>query len=116
MDFAARDSCTIGGVVACDAGGARALRYGTARAHVAGLEAVLADGSIVSRLAGLSKDNAGYDLSALLVGLGGNTRSNHRVRWKLARHAPARVAALVPLATAREAAELLASLRAARVA
>jgi FAD/FMN-containing dehydrogenase len=59
LDFGARDSCTIGGVVACDAGGPRALRYGTARSHVAGLEAVLADGSIVSRLAGLTKDNAG---------------------------------------------------------
>jgi len=68
LDFAARDSCMIGGVVACDAGGARALAHGTARAHVAGLEAVLADGSVVSRLAGLTKDNAGYDLVALLVG------------------------------------------------
>jgi FAD/FMN-containing dehydrogenase len=112
LDFAARDSCTIGGVVACDAGGARALRYGTARAHVAGLEAVLADGSIVSRLAGLSKDNAGYDLSALLVGSEGTLGVITRVRWKLAPMLPARVAALVPLATAREAAELLASLRA----
>src|SRR4051794_26411767 len=39
LDFAARDSATVGGVVACDAGGARALRYGTARARVAGVEA-----------------------------------------------------------------------------
>src|SRR6476469_1462168 len=49
LDFGARDSCTLGGVVACDAGGARALRPGTARAHVAGIEAVLAAGSVVSR-------------------------------------------------------------------
>ena len=76
LDFAARDSCTIGGVVACDAGGARALRHGTARAHVVGLEAVLADGSIISRLHGLMKDNAGYDLPALLVGSEGTLRSS----------------------------------------
>src|SRR5205814_1705566 len=42
LDFGARDSCTVGGAVACDAGGARVLRHGTARARVAGLEAVLA--------------------------------------------------------------------------
>ena len=112
LDFAARDSCTIGGVVACDAGGARALRHGTARAHVAGLEAVLADGSIVSRLAGLTKDNAGYDLPMLLVGSEGTLGIITRVRWKLAPLLGARVAALVPLGSAGEAAELFAALRA----
>ena len=112
LDFGARDSCTIGGVVACDAGGARALRHGTARAHVVGLEAVLADGSVVSRLAGLTKDNAGYDLPALLVGSEGTLGIITRVRWKLAPLLPSRVAALVPLQTAREAADLLKTLRA----
>ena len=112
LDFGARDSCTIGGVVACDAGGARALRHGTARAHVAGLEAVLADGSVVSRLAGLTKDNAGYDLPELLVGSEGTLGIITRVRWKLAPLLSARVAALVPLQTATEAAELLKTLRA----
>jgi FAD/FMN-containing dehydrogenase len=112
LDFAARDSCTVGGVVACDAGGARALRHGTARAHVAGLEAVLADGSVVSRLAGLRKDNAGYDLPALLVGSEGTLGIITRVRWRLTPWLPSRVAALVPLGSAREAGELLAALRA----
>lgn len=112
LDFGARDSCTVGGVVACDAGGARALRHGTARAHVAGLEAVLADGSTVSRLAGLTKDNAGYDLPQLLVGSEGTLGIITRVRWKLAPLLSSRVAALVGLANAREAAHLLQSLRA----
>jgi FAD/FMN-containing dehydrogenase len=112
LDFGARDTCTIGGVVACDAGGARALRYGTARAHVAGLEAVLADGSLVSRLAGLCKDNAGYDLPALLVGSEGTLGIITRVRWKLAPLLAARVAALVPLGSASQAERLLAALRA----
>jgi FAD/FMN-containing dehydrogenase len=112
LDFGARDSCTVGGVVACDAGGARALRHGTARAHVAGLEAVLADGSVISRLAGLSKDNAGYNLPALLVGSEGTLGIITRVRWKLTPLLTARVAALVPLGSAAEAAELLTALRA----
>jgi FAD/FMN-containing dehydrogenase len=112
LDFAARDSCTVGGVVACNAGGARALRHGTARAHVVGLEAVLPDGTVVSRLAGLTKDNAGYDLPELLVGSEGTLGIITRVRWKLSPRLPSRIAALIPLQTAREASDLLAALRA----
>jgi FAD/FMN-containing dehydrogenase len=112
LDFGARDSCTVGGIVACDAGGARTLRYGTARARVAGLEAVLADGSVISRLAGLTKDNAGYDLPALLVGSEGTLGIVTRVRWRLVPLLPARTAVLIPLSGAREGAELLATLRA----
>jgi FAD/FMN-containing dehydrogenase len=112
LDFGSRDSCTLGGVVACDAGGARALRHGTARTHVAGLEAVLADGSVVSRLAGLTKDNAGYDLPALLIGSEGTLGIITRVRWRLEPLLPARVAALVPVDSTAAAVELLAALRA----
>jgi FAD/FMN-containing dehydrogenase len=111
LDFGARDSCTVGGVVACDAGGARALRYGTARARVAGIETVLADGSGVSRLAGLRKDNAGYDLPSLLVGSEGTLGIVTRVRWRLEPLLPARVAALVPVGSPGEAAVLLGRLR-----
>ena len=53
------------------------MRYGTVRARVAGLQAVLADGTIVDRPA-LLKDNAGYDLSALLVGSEGTLGRHHR--------------------------------------
>jgi FAD/FMN-containing dehydrogenase len=112
LDFASRDSCTLGGIVACDAGGAQALRHGTARMHVAGLEAVLADGTVVSRMAGLSKDNAGYDLPALLIGAEGTLGIVTAVRWRLAAPAPSRVAALVALDSVAEAAALLAALRA----
>ncbi len=111
LDFGARESCTVGGVVACDAGGARALRHGTARAHVAGLEAVLADGSVISRLTGLTKDNAGYDLPALLAGSEGTLGIITRVRWRLVPLLRSRVAALVPVGSAREAGELLTALR-----
>ena len=50
VDFAARDSATIGGLVSTNAGGERVLRYGSMRQQVIGLEAVLADGSVLTRL------------------------------------------------------------------
>ncbi len=112
LDFAARDTATVGGAVACDAGGARALRHGTARARVAGVEAVLADGSVVERMSGLLKDNAGYDLPALLVGSEGTLGVITRVRWRLVPRLPARVAALVPMESVASAAALLGDLRA----
>ena len=110
LDFAARDSATIGGIVACDAGGTRALRHGTARARVVGLEAVLADGSIVRRLGGLAKDNAGFNLPALLIGSEGTLGIVTRVVWKLVPRLPARVAALVPLPDPASAVSLFAAL------
>ncbi len=111
LDFGARDSATIGGIVACDAGGARALRHGTARSRVAGLEAVLADGSVVSSLAGLLKDNAGYDLASLLVGSEGTLGVITRVRWATVPRLGHRVAALIGVADGTEAAQVLARLR-----
>jgi FAD/FMN-containing dehydrogenase len=111
LDLGARDTATVGGAVATNAGGARALRHGTARARVAGLEAVLAGGGRVERLGGLLKDNAGYDLPALLVGSEGTLGVITRVRWRLVPRLPARVAALVPLRSVDAAAALLAVLR-----
>jgi FAD/FMN-containing dehydrogenase len=72
----------------------------------------MADGSVISRLSGLTKDNAGYDLPALLVGSEGTLGVVTRVRWKLSPLLPARVAALVPVDSIGAAAELLAALRA----
>jgi FAD/FMN-containing dehydrogenase len=112
MDFAARERCTLGGVVACDAGGPRALRHGTARARLAGMEAALADGTLISRLSGLLKDNAGYDLPALLAGSEGTLGVITRVRWRLVAALPARATALVPLSGGEGAGELLGALRA----
>jgi FAD/FMN-containing dehydrogenase len=111
LDLGARDSATIGGIVATNAGGARALRYGTARARVAGMEAVLADGGRVSRMGGLLKDNAGYDLPALLIGSEGTLGVITEVRWRLVPLLPARVAALVAVQSVSEAAALLGVLR-----
>src|SRR6185312_10124004 len=55
--IASRDSATVGGAVATNAGGLRVLRFGPMRAQLRGIEAVLADGTVVSHLAGLVKDN-----------------------------------------------------------
>jgi FAD/FMN-containing dehydrogenase len=110
VDLGARDSATVGGLVATDAGGTHAVRHGTVRARVAGLQAVLADGTTVDRPA-LLKDNAGYDLPALLVGSEGTLGVITGVRWRLVPWLTSRVAALVPLASLGDAAALLATVR-----
>lgn len=111
VDFAARDSATVGGLVACDAGGARALGHGTVRARVAGLEAVLANGTVIDRMGGLLKDNAGYALPALLIGSEGTLGVITRVRWRLVAARAKRVAALVGLDSLDSAEETLGVLR-----
>ena len=68
LSLAAEGSCTIGGVLATNAGGTQVLRYGNARALCLGLEVVTASGEIWHGLSGLRKDNTGYDLRDLIVG------------------------------------------------
>jgi len=68
VDLGARGSCTIGGMIACNAGGNQVLRYGMTRDMVLGLEAVLADGTVLSGLTPYLKNNTGYDLKQWFVG------------------------------------------------
>jgi FAD/FMN-containing dehydrogenase len=68
VDLAARGSATVGGTIATNAGGIQTIRYGPTRAQLLGLEAVLADGRVISRLGGIQADNTGYDLTQLLAG------------------------------------------------
>ena len=68
MDLGARGSCQIGGNVSTNAGGNRVIRFGMTRENVLGLEAVLADGTVVSSLNTMIKNNAGYDLKHLFIG------------------------------------------------
>jgi len=68
LSLAAEGSCTLGGNLATNAGGTQVLRYGTARELCLGLEVVNASGAIWSGLAGLRKDNTGYDLRHLFIG------------------------------------------------
>ena len=71
LTLGARGSCTIGGLTSTNAGGTQVLKFGTMRALVAGVEAVLPDGSVHSGLTGLKKDNRGYSLDQLLIGAEG---------------------------------------------
>lgn len=111
VDLAARDSATIGGTVATDAGGLRVLRHGTTRRQVLGVEAVLGTGDVVSRLAGLVKDNTGYDLAGLLCGSEGTLGVVTRVRLALVPAAGPSVTALIGLATVADAVALVGHLR-----
>ena len=111
VDLAARDSATVGGLVATNAGGIRVLRYGSMRAQVVGAEAVLADGSVISRLGGLAKDNTGYDLVSLLCGSEGTLGVLTQVRLRLVPRLRARAVALLALDGAQAAVDVLPALR-----
>lgn len=111
VDHAARSKATIGGMVATNAGGALAARFGMTRAHVAGMEAVLPDGTIVSRLSGLLKDTAGYDWPSLLVGSEGTLAVVTAVRVRLVPAAAKRAVALFALESIGRALALLQLLR-----
>ncbi|WP_342363853.1 FAD-binding oxidoreductase [Terrarubrum flagellatum] len=89
IDLGARGSCAIGGNLSTNAGGNRVIRYGMARDHVLGLEVVLPDGTIVSSLNKLIKNNAGYDLKQLFIGSEGTLGVITRVILKL--HARPRI-------------------------
>jgi len=68
IDLGSKGTATIGGTIATNAGGNRVLRWGMTRQNVLGLEAVLADGTIVSAMNRLVKNNTGYDLKHVLIG------------------------------------------------
>jgi FAD/FMN-containing dehydrogenase len=71
LTLGGKGSATVGGLISTNAGGTQVLRHGTMRSLVAGIEAVLPDGSIYDGLAPLKKDNRGYDLKHLLIGAEG---------------------------------------------
>ncbi len=68
LTLGGKGSATIGGLISTNAGGTQVLRHGTMRAQVLGIEAVLADGSVLDTLTPLKKDNRGFDLKQLLIG------------------------------------------------
>jgi FAD/FMN-containing dehydrogenase len=68
VDLGARDSATIGGMIATNAGGTSVVRFGMMRSQIQGIEAVLPDGSTIRRMSGLLKDNTGFDFASILAG------------------------------------------------
>ncbi len=91
-DPASRESCTIGGNVAEDSAGPHSCGYGTTRDYVLGLEAVLADGSLLVTGGANRKDVTGYDLTQLLVGSEGTLAVVTAATLRLVTPPPCRVA------------------------
>lgn len=111
IDFSSRDSATIGGTVATNAGGTHVLRYGATRAQVVGVEAVLGTGAVVRRLGGLVKDVSGYDLAALLCGSEGTLGVVTRARLRLVAAEHSVTTALIAFASVHDAVAGAARLR-----
>ena len=107
LTLGSRGSCTIGGLIATNAGGTQVLRFGTMRALVAGVEAVLADGSIYDGLTALKKDNRGYSLDQLLVGSEGTLGIITAAALKLVPAVAARAVAWIGVADPQAALDLL---------
>lgn len=111
VDLAARDTATVGGMAATNAGGLRVIRHGHMRSHLAGVEAVTADGQVIRRMAGLVKDTAGYDLTALLCGSEGTLAVITSVLLRLIPATGHRVTAVVGLESLGQAMHVLAGVR-----
>jgi FAD/FMN-containing dehydrogenase len=112
LDLGARGSCTIGGNIATNAGGNQVIRFGMMRNLVLGLEAVLADGTVVSSMNKMLKNNAGYDLKQLFIGTEGTLGVVTRAVLRLWPKLPSKVTALCALRGFDEAVTLLHSLQA----
>lgn len=112
VDLAARDSASVGGMVATNAGGLRVLRHGTMKAQLMGAEIVLADGSVISRLDGLAKQSAGLDLVGLMAGSEGTLGIITKARLRLVEHEPLRAVAVLAVQDTQAAVDLLPRLHA----
>ena len=98
-------------MVATNAGGLHVLRHGSMRAQVVGIEAVLADGSVVRRLPGMTKDNTGYHLPSLLAGSEGTLGVITRARLRLVALLERRAVALLAVGSVGDAVSIAGALR-----
>ena len=112
-DPASLDSCSIGGNIAENAGGPRAIKYGITREYVCGLEAVLPSGELVTMGGKIVKDVTGYDLMQLLIGSEGTLAIVTKIILRLIPLPPVRVDLLVPfddfLAASRSVSDVIKS-------
>lgn len=111
LSLASEGSCTLGGNIATNAGGIRALKYGVMRDSVLGLEVVTADGDILNDLSMLKKDNTGLSLRNLFIGSEGTLGIITAASIQMFPIPKAKATALVALANAEAALELLIHLR-----
>jgi len=97
LDLGARGTCNIGGNISTNAGGNQVLRFGMTRNLVMGLEAVMADGTVISSMNKMLKNNAGYDLKHLFIGTEGTLGIVARAVLRLFPKAGSRCTALLAL-------------------
>ncbi len=114
-DPASLDSCSIGGNVAEDSGGPRAVKYGVTRHYVCGLEAVLPSGEIVTWGGKLVKDVTGYNLAQMLIGSEGTLAVITRIILQLLPLPRERVDLLVPYDDFQAAADTVSAIIARRI-
>ncbi len=107
LDLGGRGSCHIGGNAATNAGGMRVIRYGMMREQVLGVEAVLADGTVVSSLNRMIKNNTGYDLKQLFIGSEGTLGVITRLVLRLREQPRSNNTALVAAQSFEQLVELL---------
>ena len=107
LTLGARGSCTVGGLSSTNAGGTQVLKFGTMRSLIAGVEAVLPDGSIHNGLSGLKKDNRGYSLDQLLIGAEGTLGVITAVALRLVPAIAARAVAWAGVESPSKALDLL---------
>ena len=111
VDFGGRDSATVGGSIATNAGGINLVRYGGTREQLVGIEAVLGTGQVVRRMSGLIKDNTGYHLPSLLCGSEGTLGIVTEARFRLVPSVSHRVLAVVAFGTVDDAVGAVATWR-----
>jgi len=111
LDLGARGSCTIGGNIATNAGGINVLRYGMMRNLVLGLEAVMADGTVMSSMNRMLKNNAGYDMKQLFIGSEGTLGVVTRAVLRLFPQPASRQDALVAMASIEDVVRFLGKLQ-----
>lgn len=107
LNFGAKGSAQIGGIISTNAGGLRVLRYGMTRNLILGLEAVLMDGTIVSSMKKIIKDNSGYDLKQLFVGSEGTLGVVTKAVLKLQELPTSRTSAMASVASYEQVLKLL---------
>jgi FAD/FMN-containing dehydrogenase len=107
MSFGAKGSAQIGGVVSTNAGGLRVFRYGMTRQMVLGVEAVLPNGTIISSLKKIIKDNSGYDLKQLFIGSEGTLGVVTKVILRLSEAPTSRSSAVVGIKNYENVVKLL---------
>jgi len=111
IDLASRESATIGGLVATNAGGIRVCAFGMTKQSVSGIEMVLANGQVISNLTSPLKDNTGYPIADLAVGAEGTLGLITAVRMKLIRPTLSSTLFVIPCDSVQLAYETLLSVQ-----